>query len=237
MAQWGGGGGSEGGAAVGAARQRAGHQSTDCTGWTADAGCTQMQVGPTPPAAPSPPTPQAHFNMGNLYRQCAEFGRAIQRCVWCTETGSHRQREIDCGSRRGCPRLPAPAGMAVKLHVHTHTPIYPSPFLRSYDNVLAIDASHWRSLLNKAVVQVRGRRAFAVWLQGASRASQPNIISRSCLAACLYMSQCCFSMLHVVSPPCPSCRRAQATRTRPPSTSSSRSSCPVRISYRMLLQS
>ncbi len=24
---------------------------------------------------------EAHFNMGNLYRQCAEFGRAIQRCV------------------------------------------------------------------------------------------------------------------------------------------------------------
>lgn len=27
-------------------------------------------------------SPQAHFNMGNLYRQCAEFGRAIQRCAW-----------------------------------------------------------------------------------------------------------------------------------------------------------
>ncbi len=26
----------------------------------------------------------------------------------------------------------------------------------SYDNVLSIDASHWRSLLNKAVVQVGG---------------------------------------------------------------------------------
>ena len=24
---------------------------------------------------------EAHFNMGNLYRQCAEFGRAIQRCA------------------------------------------------------------------------------------------------------------------------------------------------------------
>lgn len=24
---------------------------------------------------------EAHFNMGNLYRQCAEFGRAIQRSV------------------------------------------------------------------------------------------------------------------------------------------------------------
>ena len=31
----------------------------------------------------------------------------------------------------------------------------------SYDNVLSIDASHWRSLLNKAVVQVR------VWLRAA----------------------------------------------------------------------
>ncbi len=45
--------------------------------------------------------PQAHFNMGNLHRQCQEYGRAIQ----------------------------------------------------SYDAVLRADPSHWRSLLNKAVVQ------------------------------------------------------------------------------------
>lgn len=37
----------------------------------------------------------------------------------------------------------------------------------SYDNVLAIDASHWRSLLNKAVVQVRaaGQR-LGGWVAG-----------------------------------------------------------------------
>ncbi len=28
----------------------------------------------------SPQHLEAHFNMGNLYRQCAEFGRAIIRC-------------------------------------------------------------------------------------------------------------------------------------------------------------
>lgn len=28
-----------------------------------------------------PTSLQAHFNMGNLYRQCAEFSRAIQRCA------------------------------------------------------------------------------------------------------------------------------------------------------------
>lgn len=36
-----------------------------------------------PPAPPCPLVPQAHFNMGNLYRQCAEFGRAIQRWGAC----------------------------------------------------------------------------------------------------------------------------------------------------------
>lgn len=38
-----------------------------------------------------------------------------------------------------------------------HASFFNCPF--SYDNVLAIDASHWRSLLNKAVVQVRNCRS------------------------------------------------------------------------------
>lgn len=59
---------------------------------------------------------------------------------------------------------------ALSVCVHQLMLPFPPPHSSaSYDNVLAIDASHWRSLLNKAVVQVRQRAPSA-----AQPAAQPS---------------------------------------------------------------
>ena len=104
---------------------------------------------------------QAHFNMGNLYRQCAEFGRAIHRCAAAAATTAAMHGCTHSSS--AVPAWPA-AGHAQPAGHRWQSALLPGPCLPcSYDNVLSIDASHWRSLLNKAVVQVRHMCACVRW--------------------------------------------------------------------------
>ena len=66
---------------------------------------------------------QAHFNMGNLYRQCAEFGRAIQRCAAAAASAATHGRTHSSA----VPAWPACRRMRRQLNTAGHRPFLPAP--------------------------------------------------------------------------------------------------------------
>lgn len=126
--------------------------------------------------------------MGNLYRQCAEFGRAIQRCAAAAAPPLRLRMAARTAAALFWHGLSSAArtGCWTQLAISSPACVFCLPARPcSYDNVLSIDASHWRSLLNKAVVQVRMRvHASVGGLEHEhTTAAASGMCARTCLAA------------------------------------------------------